>query len=80
MVAEGAAVQPQVDASTAEHAPVWFSLKPGSVGSLLIVAFVVFANALFFDWLFETLSERNTVGPGCQAQLDEGTCTALSVD
>jgi hypothetical protein len=52
-------------------APTWFSLRSRSVAALLIVAFAVFANALFFDWVFETSTERTKVCPGCQAQLDE---------
>lgn len=52
-----------------KNAPTWFSLRPDSIGSLLIVAFAVFANALFFDWVFEMVTERRKPCPGCQAQL-----------
>lgn len=54
-----------------KSAPTWFSLKARSVGSILIIASAVFANALFFDWLFERSTERKKACPGCQAQLDD---------
>jgi hypothetical protein len=54
-----------------KSAPAWFSLRRGTASSWLIVAFAVFANALFLDWLFESLSERKKVCPGCHTQLEE---------
>lgn len=54
-----------------QSAPTWFSLQPRSVSSALVVAFAVFANALFFDWLFDTLSERKKMCPSCQFQVDQ---------
>ena len=68
MVLLGAAFS--VDNALQQSAPTWFSLRPGSISSMLIVAFVVFANALFFDWLFEMLVEKKKVCPDCQVQLD----------
>jgi hypothetical protein len=58
-----------VEDALQESAPTWFSLKPRSVSSYLFVAFAVFANALFFDWLFYTLAEKRKVCSGCHARL-----------
>jgi hypothetical protein len=52
-----------------ESAPTWFSLRPRSLGAGLIVAFAVFAHALFFEWVFELLTERRKVCPRCHAHL-----------
>jgi hypothetical protein len=58
-----------VENALQESAPTWFSLRPRSVGAVLIIAFAVFANAPFFDWVFDLLTERRKVCPGCHAQL-----------
>jgi len=60
----------QIENQLQESAPTWFSLDAGSPSVPLVIAFAVFANALFFDWLFDTLTERQKVCPACQAQLD----------
>ena len=51
-------------------APEWFMLSTGSLPSILIIAFFVFANALFFDWLFELGAEKGKVCPSCHTHLD----------
>jgi hypothetical protein len=58
-----------VEGTLQESAPTWFSLQPRSVGAVLIVAFAVFANALFFEWVFDLLTERRKVCPRCHAHL-----------
>ena len=62
-------------------APTWFSLKPRSVGAVLIVAFAVFANALFFEWVFDLLTERRKMCPGCHAHLKtvDAYCSACGL-
>ena len=64
-----------------ESAPAWFSLETGSASFRLVVAFVVFANALLFDWLFDAFTERKKVCPGCQAPLDRDVlyCSACGL-
>jgi hypothetical protein len=51
------------------YSPTWFSLPQNSISSLLTVAFFVFANALFFDWVFTTLTERAKICPACENSL-----------
>jgi hypothetical protein len=51
------------------YSPVWFRLPVHSASSFLMIAFFVFANALFFDWLFDTFSERKKACPSCDANL-----------
>jgi hypothetical protein len=58
-----------VEGALQESAPTWFSLQPGSVGGVLLVAFAVFANALFFEWVFDLLTARRKVCPGCHTHL-----------
>ena len=53
------------------YSPTWFSLPPGSAGSTLFIAFFIFANALFFDWLFDALTEKNKPCPSCRTNLPE---------
>jgi hypothetical protein len=52
-------------------APEWFGLESGSVPSILIIAFFIFANALFFDWMYELGAEKTRVCPGCHAHLED---------
>jgi hypothetical protein len=52
-------------------APTWFQLPPDSVAQGPFIAFFVFINALFFDWLFEATVERKKICPACKTELDQ---------
>ena len=52
-----------------KYSPSWFMLKERSTSSLLMIAFFIFANALFFDWLFDVLTEKKKICPSCGTSL-----------
>jgi hypothetical protein len=52
-------------------APSWFSLKPGSAAGSFIVVFVVFANALLFDWLYDLATMRRKSCISCSSNIEE---------
>jgi hypothetical protein len=53
------------------YAPTWFSLSPNGLSRVLFVAFFVFVNALFFDWLFDTITNRKKACPACKLEMDK---------
>lgn len=55
----------------AAKAPQWFSLPPGSPQGILTIAFFVFANALFLDWVFDRFTERTKPCLLCNQIVDE---------
>jgi hypothetical protein len=50
------------------NAPSWFGLPQESDVAPWLVAFLIFANALFFDWVYESLTDPQATCPGCQTQ------------
>ena len=44
-----------------------------SVGSFLLVAFFVLANALLFDWLFSEITREKTVCLCCGSHIEKGS-------
>lgn len=60
-----------VDALFQARATSWFRLEGRTISPYLVIAFAVFANALFFDWLFDTWTNRKILCPGCHILLDE---------
>ncbi|MCJ7701986.1 MAG: hypothetical protein MUO62_10405, partial [Anaerolineales bacterium] len=56
--------------STGARTPQWFSLPQGSPQGILTIAFFVFANALFFDWVFDRFTQRTKPCLLCNQILD----------
>lgn len=54
-----------------EFSPGLFSLEKGSVVAGLVTAFIVFASALFLDWIFQTVIEGKRSCPACRNKQKE---------
>jgi hypothetical protein len=60
-----------IEEKLSSYAPSWFRLPTSSISAALLVAFFVFANALFFDWVFEALGQKEKACPACEAILNK---------
>lgn len=62
-------------------APNLFSLQAESSATWGVIIFVVFANALFFDWIFETFAQTKKSCPNCHTRLDNNAtyCSCCSL-
>ncbi|MCA1900088.1 MAG: DUF4332 domain-containing protein [Chloroflexi bacterium] len=52
------------------YAPSWFRLPADSAGGVLLIGFLVFANALLFDWIFDNFSNKSKTCPSCETILE----------
>lgn len=52
-----------------QKATLWFGLPPGSNVGPWLAAFLIFASALFFDWLYQSLTEPQATCSGCQVEI-----------
>lgn len=53
------------------YSPTWFMLPKSSLGSFFLIAFFVFANALFFDWIYDELTSDKIVCLSCNAYIEK---------
>lgn len=54
-------------------APTWFRLADDSISQGPFIAFFVLINALFFDWLFEVVTNRRKICPACKTELEKNS-------
>jgi hypothetical protein len=52
------------------YASSWFRLPPNSAGGVLFIGFLIFANALLFDWIFDNFSNKSKTCPSCGTILE----------
>ncbi|NPV77495.1 MAG: DUF4332 domain-containing protein [Anaerolineae bacterium] len=52
-------------------APDWFSLYPNSFLAWVIIGFALLSSALFFDWLYNLVTEKRKFCPECNNELGE---------
>lgn len=60
----------------------WFGLESNSIGSSILIGFIILAIAIFFDWLFNEIAEHRRRCPYCGALVDKDAyycshCAAL---
>lgn len=51
-------------------APTWFRLPNGSISQGPFIAFFIFINALFFDWIFDVFTNRKKICPACKTEME----------
>jgi hypothetical protein len=61
----------QIENLLTDQGATLFGLSGSTPVSKLIVIFLIFANALIFDWLFEFIAEKGKACPHCHALLDK---------
>lgn len=52
-------------------APDWFSLYPNSFLAWVIIGFALLSSALFFNWLYNLVTEKRKFCPQCNNELEE---------
>lgn len=53
-----------------KQTPEWFFIKQDSISAFLIIAFVIFANAVFFDWLYDAFKSKKKICENCGANIN----------
>ncbi len=59
-----------IDGPLQRNIPRLVGLREGTLITAALVAFLVFASALLFDWLYDTLTDTRRVCPGCRTPID----------